>query len=97
MSVAISVLALALWLIFYAIKWGSKRLHAAKQKSEAVRVSGIRKDEAITEVVGGCTSKIDDSELGALRNQVKAALDAGDMETAEKLLSILKKTTPSVT
>lgn len=85
------VLASVLWLLLSLVKRGRTRLQMAQQKFEMKRVARIAEDEAIREVVRGSVQKVDDSELDALRNQIRAALDVGDTETAERLLSILKK------
>jgi hypothetical protein len=85
------VLVSVLWLFLFLLKRGQTRLQTAKQKFEMKRVARIAEDEAIREVVRGSVQKVDDSELDALRSQIKAALDVGDTETAERLLSILKK------
>ncbi len=84
-------LASALWLLLFVVKRGRIQLQTTKQKFEMKRVARVAEDEAIREVVRISTKKIDDSELDMLRSQIKVALDADDTETAEKLLSILKK------
>lgn len=91
LSIIGSILAFALWLVLFLIKRGRTRLQIAKQKIEMKRVARIAEDEAIREVVRNSVQKVDESELDVLRSQIKAALDVGDTETAEILLSILKK------
>ena len=85
------VLASVLWLFLFLVKRGRTLLQTAQQKFEMKRIALIAEDEVIREVVRGSVQKVDNSELDALRNQIKAALDVGDTETAERLLSILKK------
>lgn len=85
------VLASVLWLLSFLLKRGQTRLQTAKQKFEKKRVARVAEDEAIRVVVRGSVQKVDDHELVALRRHIKAALDVGDNETAERLLSILKK------
>lgn len=85
------VLASVLWLLLFLVKRGRTRLQMAQQKFEMKRVARIAEDEAIREAVRAGVQKVDDSELDTLRNQIKAALDVGDTDTAERLLSILKK------
>lgn len=85
------VLASVLWLLLFLVKRGRTRLQTAHQKFEMKRVARIAEDEAIREVVRAGVQKVDDSEIETLRNQIKAALDVGDTATAERLLSILKK------
>lgn len=90
-SLLIGTLALGLWLVIYLFKRGRARLLVTKQKLEMKRVARIAEDEAIRESVRGSVQKADERELGALRSQIKVALDAGDTDAAETLLNILKK------
>lgn len=85
------ILASVLWLLLFLVKRVRTRLQTAQQKFEIKRVARIAEDEAIREVVRAGVQKVDDSELDTLRNQIKAALDVGDTDTAERLLNILKK------
>lgn len=85
------ILALALWLLLLLLKRGRIRLQVVKQGFEMKRVARIAEDEAIRELVRSSVQKADENQSDMLRSQIKAALDAGDTETAEKLLSILKR------
>lgn len=88
-------LVVALLLLLFLWKWGRAKVKTAKQSLETKRVIRVAEDEVVRELVRSSIQKVDESELDALRTQIKAALDDGDTETAEKLLSILKKTTPT--
>lgn len=85
------MLTVVLWLLFFLLRRGRIRLQVVKQGFEMKRVARIAEDEAIRELVRNSVQKADENQLDVLRSQIKAALDAGDTETAEKLLSVLKK------
>lgn len=88
-----AALASSLWLILFLVKRARIRLKAATQKNELKRVDRIAEDEIIRVAVRSRVQELNGSELDVLRNQIRAALDAGDTETAEKLLNVLKKST----
>lgn len=76
-------------LIRYLIRGARGKIQAAKRHVDSRRVSRVAEDEAIREVVRNSVQRIDEQSLDALRNQIKAALDAGDTKAAEELLKIM--------
>ncbi len=90
-GVIAAILAFALWLALFVIKRVRTGIKSVKQKMQTKRVADIVEEEAIREVVRSSVQKADDSELDVLRTQIKEALDKNDTDTAEKLLTILKK------
>jgi len=95
-------LAVALFLAYKAAKLALRKAKqatkAAKGKAveigearEAKRVAKIAEDEAIRQTVAMQTQKATSDELEALREQIKAALDANDTKTASNLMSLLSK------
>lgn len=87
--------------VLIAVVWGSvlifKRsvsgVRAAKENFENNRIRRVAEDEAIRATVRKSVNEVDENELQTLKNQIKAALDAGDTEIAANLMSILKKNT----
>lgn len=86
-----SVAITTLWLFIILAKRGRTRLQKAKQQFEKNRVARIAEDEKIRTMVRSCVGNTGNSEIDTLQKQIKHALDAGDTETAEKLLSIINK------
>lgn len=88
------VLAIAIWVAVKMIKLivsGSKASIATAGKNlEDRKIRRIAKDEAIRATVRKNVDSADEVDLDALKNRIKAALDAGDTETASMLLVLLK-------
>lgn len=87
------VLIAAVWGGVLIFKRSVSGVRTAKENFENSRIRRVAEDEAIRATVRKSVNEVDENELQTLKNQIKAALDAGDTEIAANLMSILKKNT----
>ena len=73
----------------YLFKKAKSKAIQVKDSLEARKVSKIAEEEAIRETVRTSMKQADDASIETLKNQIKAALDAGDSKTAGNLLKVL--------
>lgn len=70
----------------------TQAIYRSSRKSQEIKRSlRVAEDEAIRQTVRLEINSATDEELQALKQQVKAALDSGDTETANNLTGILRK------
>lgn len=80
------------WLLIKIIIACSKfALVRAGKNMERRRVRRVAEDEAIRATIRKSFDLADEKELQSLKGQIKAALDSGDTDTAQNLMSLLTK------
>lgn len=86
------VAVLVIWKVVKSITSKSKAvIEKAGAELEERRVRRIAEDEAIRATVRKSVETAEEQEITAIKDRIKAALDAGDTETASLLLGLLQK------